>query len=424
MSLFKRVVERCFRDANAAGSVSDRPNLLKFDPADPDFIANPYPYLANLRKHAPLFRSDFGPWVLTRYEDVLAALSDARLGNAPAPYAVVNQKNRERYLCADVANNLIAFMDPPEHEAARRLLTRAFHQYMRQGLPDLRKIADEIARGLPEQGRYDILQLFATPFSIEVILRIFGLPFADAGRLKSWTDRFFYLFTQIPSTQIRDALDQALAEFHGYMRAALDERRISPRDDFLSSLVQATEAADGPGISESGLVDNCMLIFADGIENVDSGIANSLLCLLRDPRRWSALCAGRADVGVAVDECLRFESPAQFIGRVALTDVQWHGQTIRKGSAVLLVLAAANLDPQRFENPERFEMRRSPNPYLSFGRGKHSCLGGSLVKLEMEAAIRALLANQPRMQLGEDKEDWQFRPGHRWLASLPVQAAG
>ncbi|WP_309382917.1 cytochrome P450 [Cerasicoccus frondis] len=418
MSLFKRI----FGQKTAPVEPSpEKPAPAVFHPASPEFIADPYPFLQALRESAPLLRSDSGPWVLTRLNDITAALSDKRLSNAPASYAIINGKNRERYTCADVANNLIAFMDPPDHTAARKLLARAFHQYMREGLPDLNAIAASIAQELPHNEPFDLIERFATPFSLEVILQIFGLPSADADKLKAWTDHFFYLFTQIPSVEIREAVDRTLVEFRAYFDAEIAARKSTPGSDFLSLLVQANEAAGEAAITDRELVDNCLLIFADGIENVDSGIANAVVCLLKHGNAWSQLSQDAAEIGPAVDECLRFESPAQFIGRVALEDFELHGQTIRQGNAILLVLASANRDAERFPEPNRFDIQRSPNPYLSFGRGKHSCLGGSLVKLQMEASLQALVQAAPNLTICDATLDWQYRLGHRWLKSLTVR---
>lgn len=420
MSAIKRILHRFRARTEASVIKSEQTVFSGFEPSNPEFITNPYPYLAALREQSPVFRSDFGPWVFTRFDDINAALSDNRLSNVPAPYAIVNQKNRERYVCADVASHLIAFMDPPEQVSVRRLLARVFHQYLRSGLLDLNSIAKQMTGRLPASGHFDLLDSFASPYALEVVMQIYGFPRRDAHRLKYWTDQFFYLFTQIPSTETRIALDQALTEFREYTLDALQSRRVSPRADFLSMLVEAADS-EKETFSDQSLVDNAMLIFADGIENVDSGIANAVACLLKSPLAWKSLQNGEADISLAVNECLRFESPAQFIGRVALEDFELNNQIIRKGQVVLLVLASANRDSNRFENPDLFNMHRELNPYLSFGRGKHSCLGASLVQMEMEAALRALLKYAPNLGLRESKLDWQFRMGHRWLRSLQVE---
>ena len=124
----------------------------------------------------------------------------------------------------------------------------------------------------------------------------------------------------------------------------------------------------------------------------------------------------------AVDECLRHESPAQFIGRVALEDIQLHGQHIKQGTGILLVIGSANRDEQQFEHADHFNIQRNPNPYLSFGKGKHACVGGALVRQEVEIALAVLLESFDNMQLLDTPLEWTPRLGHRWLKQLPISA--
>lgn len=415
MSLFKRILSSVHKPEQPLESP------LVFDPGAAGYIEDPYPILKRLSDSSPVFRADFGPWILTRFEDVNSALADKRLGNAPAPYAVVNIRNRDKYFCADVANNLIAFMDPPEHGQPRKLLARAFHTYLKSGLVNLDARAEQQASAIPAGEDFDFIETFATPYSLGVIRAMFGFPKADEPQLKQWTDHFFYLFTQIPSVEIRASVDENLKAFRAYMLERIAERKEVGGSDFLAAVVQANEANAGERLPDTLIADNCMLIFADGIENVDSGIANAVVCMLRDAGGLEAVRKTDLDLDLLVDECLRFESPAQFIGRVVLEDFDFGGQELQQGQAVLLMLASANRDASRFDEPDRFVMNRSPNPYLSFGRGKHSCLGGAMVQMEMTAALKAILGRFESLELVDHPLDWQYRMGHRWLGSLRLR---
>jgi pimeloyl-[acyl-carrier protein] synthase len=411
-----------------------------FSPLDPAFVDDPHSVYAALRERDPVHRSPSGAWVLTRHEDIAAALADPRFGNAPSPYAVVHERNRHRYVCADVANNIIPFMDAPHHAPARKIIGRSFNGTMRRRAPDMEGIARKIladvreraARG--EAGEFDVLHDFGTPYSVAVLCQLLGLPEADGGRLKEWSEWFFYLFSIIPSEEVRSQLDKALVQFRSYFAGIIDERRAnfdanfdtnrddnlddSPGDDLISAMLGAE--FNGARLSDAQLIDTCMLLFADGVENVDRCIATATSLLLAHPDQLQLLRRQPELMPRAVEEILRFESPAQFVGRVALEDLSIRGVTVRKNSAVLLVLGSANRDSDRFEEADRFDITRAPQPNLAFGRGQHACIGGPLVRIEVEVALRELLQSLPRLAAKGDLQRWTPRLGHRWLAEFPA----
>ena len=408
------------REDGAAKESAQIEELRALDLQNPDFISNPYPYLAQLQDRDPVHRSINGAWVLTRYDDVHAALADRRLGNAPSPYAVVNERNRTRFTCADVANNIIPFLDRPEHTRPRKIIARAFATVLKASGPDLQGMAHSALLALDRSG--DALHDLATPYSLGAISSILGIPSEDAPRLKRWSQSFFYLFSIIPSQEIRQQLDHDLDCFRTYLAQLVRERRHRPRADLISALLDS--AIDGEGLSDAELVDHCMLLFSDGVENVDSGIASALYALLTNPEQMTLLQSRPDLVSAAVEECLRFEAPGQFIGRVVQEDLELHGIRLQKHSPVLLMIGAANRDPRRFESPHRFDITRSPNDHLSFGRGAHACIGAQLVKAEMEAVLHALLQSGMTLALADPNVHWEARLGHRWLAGLPVTVSG
>lgn len=386
---------------------------LDLQPLDEAFVANPYPLLARLRKEEPVHRNSTGIWALTRYADIAAAMSDARFGNAPSPYAVVNQRNRAKYVCADVANNIIPFLDPPEHDTPRRLIGRAFAKQIRHQPPDLKALAEEFIAPLRERSQFDLLHDFATPYAIAAIARTLGVPKEEEASLKEWSHWFFYLFSIIPSHEVRQKLDEALTAFRAYFRDRLERVKQVPDDSLLTGLAQS-------GLNDSEVVDTCMLLFADGVENVDRAIAAGVSLLLPLDGIWRELASDKDLLDSVVDECLRFESPAMFVGRVAREDITLHGCIIPKNAGVLLMFGSANRDPDMFENAEVFDPRRKPNRHLAFGQGRHSCIGGPLVRMEMAAAFAALAAAFPNLRLTAAPVEWTPRIGHRWIASLPV----
>lgn len=424
MSIWRKAFSRTAPPAPGNDRASQRPpaptGVTVFDPGNPNFVADPYPLFEHLREHEPVHRSPGGAWVLTRYEDVRAALEDGRLGNAPARYAVVHERNRARYVCADVAANILPFLDPPAHAAPRRALARAFHDRLRQRPPDVSGIATGLLADWYDHPVRDVVADYASPLAVRVIGSLIGIPRDDLHRLERWSESFFYLFAAIPSEAVREELDAALTEFRDYLRGLVDERRAHPEDDLISDLLLAGDV----GLSEPSLVDNCMLLFADGVENVDRAIGNAMFALLSHPTQFDLLKAQPDILASAMEECLRYESPAQYMARVALQDVEIRGITVPAGSTVLLVLGAANRDPRAFSGADELDVTRQPNAHLAFGRGSHSCVGGTLVTLEMAAAVRSLVELFPRLTLATDSVSFVPRPGHRWVERLPVRWGG
>lgn len=390
----------------------------EFEPTNPQFVANPYPTFAQLRKKAPVHQTASGAWVLLRYADVSEALTNPLLGNAPSPYATVHRKNRDRYACANVASNILPFLDSPEHDIPRRLIVQAYRNTMKSKEIDLDELAAKLLYEKRPSGKMKVIEDFATPLSFGVMCKLFDLPEKDIPQLEKWCNGFFYLFMAIPSKEVLTEVEVSLQDFRNYLKKKLDERRHSNQDDLLSALLNAESG--GVKLTEDQVIDNAMLLFADGIENVDKGIGNAVHCLLSHPDQWKLLRREPQLVPQAVEECLRFESPAQYIGRIAREELTINGKTIKKDMPVLLVLGSANRDPEAFDNPNVFSIQRNPNKHLSFGRAKHSCVGGGLVKTEMVAALQTLVVHTPNMTRTSRKTFWHSRPGHRWIQELEV----
>lgn len=425
MRLVKRLIDKVL----ARGSSADEARqgafepleplepLEPFDPTSPEIVADPYPAYARLRQTEPVHRCQSGAWLLTRYEHVLSCLADSRLGNAPSPYAVVNERNRERYVCADVANNILPFLDPPRHAAPRRLIGNCFRDYLRRAPVDINEIAKRCLVEAKRGKRFDLIADYATPFSVRVFIELMGLDPVDHRRLSDFSDWFFYLFMQIPSEEVRAKLDVALAEFRSYFSRVIESRRLNPGPDLLSLLV----ALEGEALREQEIIDTCMLLFADGIENVDKAIASSYRILHSNNHLMRALRDNPHDIKSAVDELLRYDSPAQFVGRVALEDMNLCGVEIRKGASVLLGLASANRDETQFPEADKIIFKRPTSNQLTFGKGRHACIGAPLVRLEVEAGLRALIQGSS-LKLADQPPRYRSRPGHRWLQELPCEA--
>ena len=393
-------------------------HAVAFDPGAPEFISDPYPVYARLRREDPIHESPRGYWVMTRHDDIQEALRDPRLGNEPSRYSVLNRRNSERYVSADVANDILPFIDPPRHGPVRRWIAKSFREQMKHGPLDVHGVAKRLLQEPLQKGEMDLIHDFGTPLSVSVISKLLGVPQEDEAHLKSLSELFFYLFVPIPSKEVFDEMEVALRAFREYFLRLLEARRKSPRDDLVSRFLALQAGTDPP--SDIELADTCMLLFADGVENIDSAIANGVVALLAHPGQLDLLRREPERINDAVEEVLRYDPPAQLIGRIANEDLKLRDKTIRKNQPILLMLASANRDPEHFENPETLDITRKPGSMLSFGRGRHLCIGAPLVRAEMAIGLGSIVEHLGNLTCLEAPLRWKPRMGHRWLASLRV----
>lgn len=391
-----------------------------FRPFDAAFIQDPYPAYSTLRERDPVHQSDTGLWALTRYDDVHAALNDRRLSNKPGHFATVHPRNADKYVAASVASNLIAFMDMPEHAGPRRLIASTFVRHLKGKEPAVAAVADRLRAALRGGGEIDFFRDFSVPFATQCTCLVMGFPLEDGAMLESWSNKLFYLFHSIPGADVLAEVNRALAEYRDYIRKELALRKSNPRDDLLSVLWSASQAEQG--LSEQQLIDNCMLLTADGIENVQAGLATAAATLLQHADQLALLQKNPELLDAAVDECLRYESPGQFQGRIALETVEIGGKAIRAHSVVLVVLASANRDERAFPDADRFMInRKGTRRHLAFGSGNHACIGGALVAMEFRAALQRLFDGSQDIELATDRLSWTARAGHRWPSALPLR---
>lgn len=384
-----------------------------------EFLSDPYPFYRFLRHNDPVHRTRQGSWLLTTHAQQVEAFSNPLLGNAPSGRAVINARNAGRYTSASVARNILPFLDRPQQIRPRRIVGSVFRAALRDMPGDLEGEASDLLRSIARQGPFDLIADYAEPFSVSTISRLMGLPAEDAPRLSHWASLFFFLFAPMPSDEARQLTDTGLEEFRAYLRDALTLRRGSPGADILTRLMIAED--DEGRLDDEQIIDNCMLLFADGVENVDRGFANTMLALHRNDAAWRKLREEPGLAEQAIVEGLRYDPPAQMIGRVAREDVEIGGKLVRKDASVLLAVASANRDPEAYAEPDQFRMDRSDEKLLTFGRGRHSCLGAPLVRQQMRAALQAILVHADDLSIDTSALRWEARLGHRWLSAVPAR---
>jgi cytochrome P450 len=287
--------------------------------------------------------------------------------------------------------------------------------------PMIQRLVDGFLDRVQGQGRMDVIRDLAYPLPGTVIGELLGVPAADLGRLKSWSDAFVGFFKTVPSqTTLEDyrRSDQAARELSSYFREILAGHKSRAGEGLLDALAQAEEAGDR--LSPEELSANAILLLHAGHETTTHLIGNGLLALLRNPDQLQRLRANPSLVPTAVEEFLRYDSPVQLTYRMASEDFSFAGQPIRAGQVVHLVIGAANRDPDRFADPDRLDVGRSPNPHLAFGHGHHYCLGASLARLEAQVAFQTLLHRFPTLQLEGGPVEHQEHYILRGLKALPV----
>ncbi len=388
----------------------------------PEMLANPYPVYTRLRNDDPVhWHEPFGAWILTRYEGITAAFQDSRLSSErAAPLARLASEMDLQGFFAYLACRM-DFKDPPEHMRLRGLASKVFTPHVVEALrPRIQTLVDQFLDRCQTRGNVDIIADLAYPLPGAVISELLGVPKSDFARLKQWSDTFVGFFKTVPSETTHEeylASQQAANELGSYFRSILAGDR-GDKHKLLGALHDAEEGASR--LSPEEFSANATLLLHAGLETTTHLIGNGLLALFRNPQQLEAL---RQDPGLipgAVEECLRFDSPVQFTYRVASEEFDLHGKQIRAGQIVHLLLAAANRDPAHFAEPDRFDVRRSPNKHLSFGYSHHFCLGAPLARLEAQVAFETLLRRYPRLRMAAPAAQFRENFVLRGLKALPV----
>jgi cytochrome P450 len=354
-------------------------------------------------------------WVVTRYADVLAALSDARLSNDPQHAADLDARLRDDFL-----SRCMIGTDPPGHTRLRRLVSKAFTARRVEGLrPRVQEITDTLLDRITPRGRAELVGEFALPLPITVIGELLGVPAADRDRFRTWTDDM--LDRPFDARTDLAGVVAAREQMHGYLRELVAAKRRHPSDDLLTDLIAATD--EGEHLDEQELLAMTFLLLIAGYVTTVSLIGNGTLALLRAPDQLDRLRTDPSLVPQAVEELLRFDGPVNpGLSRFALEDLEIGGVRIRRGDVVLLATAAADRDPDRFPDPDRLDVGSADPGHLAFGHGIHYCLGAPLARLEGQVAFAALLERLPDLALAtaEDELRWTGGGVLRGLRELPV----
>jgi len=382
-----------------------------FDPSDPGFLADPYPALEVLRESAPVFYDpERERWFLSRHEDVRACLRDKRLGRnfrhvlEPDEIGVPPLDSRWQPFW-DVERWSLLWLEPPDHTRIRKLVAAAFTPRSVEALREpARELARELLEPLAAAGEMELLYDYAQPYSIAVICRMLGVPLDRHRDLLDWSHRMVKMYEFDVPVDAATAATEAAAEFRDYVHGLIRERRAAPRDDMVTSLIQAR--VDGGRLSDDEIVSTVIVLLNAGHEASVNTLGNGMLAFARHPDQWLRVVKGAVPAHVAGEEMIRFDPPLQLFERWVLTDDFAVGDvSIPRGAKIALLFGAANRDPRVFERPDEFDVARANAlQHIGFGGGIHVCIGAPLARIELEASLEALRSSWPDFRLVEEPE--------------------
>jgi cytochrome P450 len=386
-----------------------------------DVTHDPYPLYHAIRACAPVyFDPQLERWLITGYREVQSVLGDPRFSSkGAARLSRPDQQGNHSALARNLARNMIR-NDPPEHTRLRNYVNRAFTPRLVERLrPRIEELTNSLLDTVQASGSMEVRSDLAYPLPVAVITALLGADLEMAEQLRRWTDALSTLLgVPEPTPEMFDAANRSVIERDEYILSVAADRRAQPRNDLISALVSDHENEEK--VSDADLCSICGVLLSAGHETTSNLISNGLLALLRHPEQQARLRDQPELIEVAVEEFLRYDSPVQWNGRLAVEDVEISGAQIHSGDVIAIGHGPANRDPAQFRDPDVLDITRHPNQHLAFGHGIHYCVGAALARIEGGIAISTVLRRMPNLKLL--KNDLEWMPGFlvRKLKSLPV----
>jgi pimeloyl-[acyl-carrier protein] synthase len=388
---------------------------------EPEVLANPYPLYHRLRSEDPVHWDRFlHTWIVSRYVDVINVLHSFSADRTPTPEQLTAMGLSGLNPIAEVMVKQMLFMDAPAHTRLRGLASAAFTPAKVRALRGhIQEIVDALLDRVAPDGRMDVIADFAAPMPAIVTAEMLGVPTEDHADLKKWSADFAEMLGNFQHNPDRiPSVLESTNQLVDYFRNAIGKMRDQPREGLIYSFM--TAEVNGDRLSEEEIVANCIVTMVGGQETTTNLIGNGLLTLLRHRPQLEQLRDDPNLITSAVEELLRYESPSQHTGRIAREDVEMSGKVIRKGQAVMAIMAAANRDPERFPEPDRLILDRADNKHVAFGWSSHFCFGAPLARMEGQISFETLLRRLQNLQLATDQLTWRSNSGLRGLTALPV----
>lgn len=404
-------------------------SVREFDPdfslhrlLDPEILADPYPLYRKLRERDHVAWDPFlHAWVVTSYSGVVSVLHKLSANRTPTPDTLKKMGLGSLEPVAQVMVNQMLFMDAPAHTRLRGLCASAFTSRRVESLREhIQAVANNLIDRVLARGCFDVITDFANPLPAIVTAELLGVPAEDHEKLKEWSADFAEMLGNFQHNPDRvGRVLKSLSEMLAYFRAAIRAQERAPCPGLIRLLMNAS-SGEGSRLTEDEVIANVIVTMVGGQETTTNLIGNGLLTLLCHPDEIARLRASPTVLISAVEELLRYESPSQHTARLAAADIELGGKRIRRGEAVMAVMAAGNRDPDRFPDPDRLDLTRPNNRHLAFGWAAHFCFGAPLARIEGQIAFATLLRRFPKMVLEPGPLLWRQNLGLRGLTSLPV----
>ncbi|MGH9246610.1 MAG: cytochrome P450 [Acidimicrobiales bacterium] len=375
---------------------------------------DPYPYYARLRREDPAHYSPIEDvWVLTRFDDCLAAFSD------PETWSSRRRGNLLNDLPERIGRTL-GTTDPPRHSVVRRLVSKAFTPRTVAGLePLVRETSKRLHDAACAQGTFEYVAEISAPLNARILGAMFGVPDDDFLRLRRGLDDFFVREKAAAGREPAQVV--AMRELRSYIDTLVAERTERPGDDVMSAMLAAQE--EGAALTHEQVAVTTMTFLTAGFESVNNLFTNAVVAFAHHPSLLPRVRGDPAAVAAFVEETMRWDAPAQGFVRTPTRDVTVHGTTIPEGAQVLVHIGAANRDPAAFADPDRFDLDRHLARHLGLGHGTHFCVGAPLGRVLGRVALEDLVQRAVDVEVDLDAAIRVSTPNFRGFQRLDVAVA-
>jgi cytochrome P450 len=383
---------------------------------------DPYPTYRKLREQHPVYwDGELDAFLITSYAEANTVLRGPGWSSDPNRNPALAARIERGDFGAQTLPPSLLSMDPPDHTRLRRLLAPAFTARAIDALrPRITAVVESALAGLDKADEIDVIADVGYPIPLAVMCELLDVDIEGAQLLRTETPKLVGILAFDPDTDAILAAEETTASLALYLLPILGDRRHRPGEDLASQLLslRETDSDDGDALALDEVLATCILLLTAGHETTANVIGNGVLTLMEHPDQLELLRRDPALIKPAIEEILRFESPAKIVGRTNLIDRQLGGQTIHPGQRVLVLLGAANRDPAQFPDPERFDITRAAAPHLAFGAGPHFCLGAALSRAEAQETLRQLLPLLTGWQLAPEPPAWRVSDTFRALERL------
>jgi len=404
-------------------------SVKDFNPIAPETAENPYPFYRAMREQEPVYQvPGVGFFIVSRYDDILHILSNPQIFSSNQPPGL--QTSRASAEVKEIRAkgwppvDTLLTNDPPAHTRFRALVNKAFSARRVATMePAIRKIANDLVDRFIADGRVELVNQFAVGLPLTVIADSLGVPRADMDKFKRWSDDSVAPIGGTISRERQIECAHSRLEFQHYFAARVEERRLDPRDDILTDLVNARLEGVEP-LSMAEMLNILEQLLVAGNETTTNLISSAMMLLLQDPSRIAALVADHSLIPNFVEEALRIESPVQGLFRTATVDTEIGGVRIPARGRIVLMYASGNRDDAQFPDAERVDIsRENARTHLAFGQGEHFCIGAALARLETKVALETLLGRLRNIRFAPAGNDFTHMPSFilRGLKQLQLE---